>query len=319
MTNNAATNPPSCQPPDLWPDPLPDIIPYGGITLLAGAPGVGKTALLASIARNFRDGRPIFGHQPNPLPAIGIIAADRGWSRGARVWFERAGYPDIRSYSMADDRTFDPRSLRKRFDRAQRLLDFIDKLHLPPGSLVLVDPIALFLGGNLLDYDCCAVGCHEIRAGLMLRQLTLLATAHSAKLRADPKARYLRPQDQILGSTALFGFSDTQMYLGSPEETGESYYTFVWHPHLAKPEAFLLGRDEQGLFVPYDGADQGNCARVMRLFPDDSTEVAFATLAELADALPLSKATLKRVLEVLLERGRIARVGHGKYARVLMH
>jgi hypothetical protein len=313
MTKDAI-EPTGCQP-----DPLPNIIPFGGISLLAGAPNVGKTCLLAWIARCFRDSRPIFGHQPNPLPAIGIVSADRAWARGAGAWFARAGFPDIRVYSMADDASFDCRRLRRRFERSTVLIEFIDKLQLPPGSLVLIDPIGMFLGGNLNDYDTCAVACHEIRYALAQRGLTLLATAHSAKIKADKRERYLRLQDQILGSTALFGFTDTQMYLASPEETSKEYYTFVWHPHLARVEFHLLSRDEQGLFVPYDGADQGNCARVLMLFPDDATEIAFAALAEHAELIPISKATLKRVLDVLIERQRVVRVAHGRYARVLLH
>ena len=78
---------------------------------------MGKTALLASLARAFRDNRPIFGHQPAPLPAVGVINADRGWARGAGVWFTRAGFADVRYYSMADDPTFDARTLRRRFER----------------------------------------------------------------------------------------------------------------------------------------------------------------------------------------------------------
>ena len=54
-------------------DPIPRIIPAYGISLLAGAPNVGKTALLASMARSFRDNRLIFGHQPSVVPAIGVI------------------------------------------------------------------------------------------------------------------------------------------------------------------------------------------------------------------------------------------------------
>src|SRR5215831_4712701 len=95
-------------------DPLHGIIPANGITLFAGAPNVGKTALLTWMARCFRDGTPIFGHTPTRIPAIGFINADRGWTRGAGEWFKRVGFEDVRYYSMADDRTFNPRSLRKK-------------------------------------------------------------------------------------------------------------------------------------------------------------------------------------------------------------
>jgi AAA domain len=300
-------------------DPLPNIIPAYGITMLAGAPNVGKTALLASLARAFRDGKPIFGHQPGTIPAIGVVNADRGWARGAGEWFRRVGFPEVRYYSMADDRSFDPRMLRRKFERSQRLIEFIDRLKLPPRSVVVVDPISLFLGGNLLNYDDCAVACHEIRQALMTRLLSLIAAAHSSKLKADKRERYVRLQDQILGSTAIYGFTDTQMYLASPEETGKAFYTFVWNSHLAPPELFSLERDEQGLFVPYSGADQGNCTRVLALFPDDGSEITTAVLKELAEAIPLSRATLFRVLETLVERERIEKVRQGVYRRIAIH
>ena len=302
-----------------WLDPLPHIIPAGGISLLAGAPNVGKTALVASLLRDLRDGRLIFGHQPNPVSAIALISADRGWLRGAGEWFRRVGYGDILHYAMVDDPAFDPRSLRRKFERTLRLMEMVDKLKLPAHALLSVDPMGLFLGGNLNDYDTCAVACHEIRTMLRDRVLSLLGLAHSIKLRADKRDRYLRLQDQILGSTALFGFGDTQMYLASPEEIAKPYYVFLWHPHGAKPESFQLDRDEQGLFVAYDGADQGNCTRILALFPDDDAEITLAALVELAEAIPLSRATVKRVLETLMERQRIVRVKHGSYRRIVVH
>src|SRR6188508_3150130 len=97
----------SCQVP--YTDPLPGILPQGGISLLAGAPNVGKTALIAGILRNFRDQRPIYGKQPAPVAAIGYVNADRSWARGSGVWFERVGYPEIPQYTMSDDATFNPK------------------------------------------------------------------------------------------------------------------------------------------------------------------------------------------------------------------
>lgn len=316
MPKHKSTTPPSCQ---LGIDPIPLIIPAYGISLLAGAPGIGKTALLASMAVNFRDNRPIFGHQPSPIEAIGVVNSDRNWDRGTGEWFRRVGFPEVRYYSMCDDRSFNPKSLRKKWERTLRLQEFVEKLRLPAESLLLVDPVSLFLGGNLLDYDSCAVACMEIRRLLNDRHYTLIGTAHSGKLKADKKERYVRLQDQILGSTALFGFTDTQMYLASPEETGKEYYSFVWNSHLAAPEVFSMERDEQGLFVPYSGADQGNCARVLALLPDSGDPITFAALLELAEAIPLSRATLRRVIDVLLERERVVKVTHGVYRLVVLH
>lgn len=312
--------PPVCQAPDAPSPPVPDVIPGrlpgGGISILAGAPNIGKTALLSTILRDLRDHRPIFGHEARALPGIGIVNADRGWSKGAGLWLARAGFPEVRYYSLADDTTFNPKRLRHKHERTDLLANFADRLELPPGSLLSVDPISLFLGGNLLDYDACMVACHEIRAYLRLRRYTLLATAHSAKLKADKRERYLRMQDQVLGSTAISGFTDSALYLASPAETGKSYYLLVWHPHGDKEETYSLERDDQGLFVPYSGVDGATQARVLSLFPAENVEISLAALVEYAEALPLSRATVKRTLETLIDRGSVERAGRGLYRRV---
>lgn len=313
----APTDPPPAaplQPPIA--DVIPELLPGGGISILAGAPNMGKTALISTIVRDLRDGRPIFGHQPRALPGIGIINADRGWAKGAGLWFTRAGFAEIPYYSLSDDPTFNPKQLRRKFDRTDMLAGMIDRLKLPPESAIIVDPVSLFLGGNLLDYDTCMVACHEIRAYLRERRYTMLATAHSAKLKADKRERYMRMQDQVLGSTAISGFSDSQLYLASPQETGKDYYLLVWHPHGAKEETFCLERDEQGLFVAYTGVDTATQTRVLGLFPADNAEIGLGALVEYAEALPLSKATVKRALDALADRGVIVRARRGMYQRV---
>lgn len=305
---------PSTIPPASQLDPLPEIIPAGSVSLISGAAGLGKTALLATFARWFRDGTPIFGHQPNPVPAIGIIAADRSWERGAAHWFERAGYPDIAHYSMQDDRSFDARSLRRKFERTMRLAEFTDRLKLPAGSLLLVDPMGLFLGGNLMDYDACAVACLEIRAMLRDRGLTLLGTAHSGKMKTDQRERYTRLQDHILGSSALLGFSDTQMVLAGPEE-GQTAYTFLWLSHLAAPETFQLERGDDGIFRLATGSDRASCQQVLALLPLNGSPATFRDLVALARVIPLAQKTVQRALEQLVIDGVVVKVKHGVYCR----
>ncbi len=311
-------NPPgsSSDEPRIVPDVISEFLPGGGISLLAGAPNMGKTAILSTLVRDIRDCKPVFGHQPMKLPGIGIINADRGWAKGAGLWFSRAGFSDVPHYSLADDPAFNPKKLRHRHERTDLLANFIDRLKLPWGSLIVVDPISLFLGGNLLDYDACMVACHEIRAFLRVRGYTILATAHSSKLKADKRERYMRMQDQILGSTALLGFTDTQMYLAGPQETGKSYYVFLWHPHGAKPETFFLDRDENGLFVDWDGGNTRTQQQVLRLFPDHGVLVNLADLITSAQEIPLSRKTIQRSLDRLMDTGMIEKVGHGVYRKL---
>lgn len=300
-----------------YPDPIPLVIPASGISLLAGAPGVGKTAFLATLLKAFRDHQPIFGHQPALLPdnGIAIISADRSWD-STKIWFERAGWPEVPVYSVIDDPAFTKSKLRRRHDRVTLLSEFIDKMAVPRGGLIIVDPISLFLGGNLLDYDTCMVSCMEIRDLLRARSLTCIATAHSSKQKSEKKDRYLRLQDRILGSTALFGFTDTQMYLASPEEIDEKYYAFLWQPHMLPVETFRLARDPQGLFTAYiEDPQQGTRSLLLACFPEDGTALARSDLRAKANEIPLANSTFNNLLRQLIESGDVVKISHGVYAR----
>jgi hypothetical protein len=310
---SVTTQPSPCQ------DPLPDILLCGGIAILAGAPNIGKTALLAGMLRDLSRGLPIFGIQPAKIPAIGFIAADRGWMRGAGVWFERAGYPEIHHYSLLDDPSFNSMRLNKHHERVQLLAEFVDKLSLPRGSLVAVDPMSLFLGGNMLDYDVSAKALIQIqKIILMPTSLAMICTAHTAKLKADKRERYARVVDQTYGSTGIGGHSDTMMYLAGPHETGKAYHEFTWHPHKRLPATFKLEQDEQGLFRPYQGLialDTSKHGSVLALFPPDGATMEFGALVVAAQQIPVSRRTVKRVLEELMAAGAVEHVGHGLYRR----
>lgn len=162
------------------PDPLPSIILGGSVNLLAGVPGVGKTALLAWILTRFRDRLPLFGRLPNPVPKIAFLSVDRSWQQSSRAWFELVGYSDIVQYSLQDDMEFDVDRLEHRRNRMKIFNESLDKLEpFPLGTLVIVDPIAPFLGGNLLDYDACMVACARIRRSCLRRGITLIGDRKS--------------------------------------------------------------------------------------------------------------------------------------------
>src|SRR5262245_4070699 len=120
-----------CQVPA---DLVTDYLPGGGITLLAGAPNLGKTALLSGLLRELQKGRPVYGHPSRVVP-IGYVNADRGWDKGAGMWLGRASVDALPFYSMADDPDFSPKRLRRKFERVDVLASFIDRLKLPPDSL----------------------------------------------------------------------------------------------------------------------------------------------------------------------------------------
>lgn len=296
-----------------FPDPLPGVITYGSLNLLAGASGVGKTCLLAWFLTQLRDGCPVFGRKPNTPVKLGYIGADRG-AGTARYWLDKAGYADIAFYSLADDDAFNTQRLRSKIHLIKILGECLDRLELPPGSLAAVDPVALFMGGNLNDYMNCALACLEMRRECRRRQITMIGTAHASKQKNDKADRYQRLQDRILGSSAQLGYGDTQLYLASPEETNERFYTFLWHSHTAPAEVFPLGRGADGMFLPWEqsvvAAEEG---RVMETIPEDGSEIPLVTILGLCS--DISKATVYRRLQQLIDLGLVERTGRGRYKR----
>jgi len=232
-------------------DPLPGIFNAGFLSLLSGASGIGKTALIADLARRFRDGDTIAGHQSHAVP-VGYITADRPWD-DSRLWFNAVGFPEIRQYSILDDHGFNLDLLGKRGDGPKALASCLDQLQMPGPGIIFVDPIALFLGGNLLDYNTVALGCIKLHRQISRRvhiPHCLVGVCHTAKQKADAKDRYMRPQDRINGSGALLGFTATQITLMSPEEYGKgSIYHLFLNPHHRRPETWYLEKsNETGLF-----------------------------------------------------------------------
>jgi len=311
-------------------DPLPPVLLAGSVNLLAGAPGTGKTAFLAWWITQFAQGLPVFERQPTQIPFQGWITADRSWDRSTVKWFELAGYPELPHYSLQDDRSFKKARLRNRRDRIAIFRECLDAVaqqapggQLPVGSLIYADPIALFLGGNLVDYDTCAVACSEIREICLDRGISVIGTAHSAKQKAEKKDRYLRLQDRILGSAALFGYTDTQLYLAAPEELDVDHYTFLWAPHHARTQTFALHRDEQGLFVPgtemtplpsTGGRPKVSDAWITTAFAVDNTpDQTFRQLQVHADRAGVSRATATRQIRDAVSEGRLRAVRRGVY------
>ncbi len=237
----------------LYTDPIPGIIPFGTTTLLAGASQLGKTAMIASWTTRFRDGRSICYH-PTAVPkAIGVLVVDRK-SQSHKEWFTRAGWPDIPMYSYRDD----PKTNWEDFLQRPKLkglllygLDRLEKDHgVGRGSLIICDPISPFIAGNLIDYKHTLVGLGVIDQLCSERGVTILGIAHMSKQKGGDKEKYNRPQDRILGSAALGGFTDTQIYMLHPDDTDHGNYELGWIPHNAPSESFQFERDGEGLFTP---------------------------------------------------------------------
>lgn len=304
-----------------FPDPIPGVLPFGTLTVMAGAAGVGKTAMLAEWIQRWRTGRPIWGHPSHPPTAFCYIAADRQWA-SHQLWFDAVGYPEIPRYSLADDPTFDLNSLtnpKTALDLLPRALDrAFNGQPCPAGAHVFIDPVSpLFIVGNPNSQRDVARTMIGMSRECQQRQINLTVTAHFAKQPANSADRYQRPQDRIAGSNAFAGFSDTQIYMLDPEPAAQQpWHILGWVPRHAKPEEFTCRRNDHGLFVPYDMLVEDTTAHYLFdiLCASDDEYMRLEDVADQALKLhTYSKATVKRGLARLITQGRAAKVGRGKY------
>lgn len=302
-------------PPQPFLDPIPDIIPFGSICMLAGASGVGKTALLSEWAKRFIDGRQICHRTTNAPTGIGIIVGDRRW-KDHRKWFVKAGFPYIANYSFRDDHSFNwDTGFITRAQCASTFRRCLDRMGAQPGWIIILDPLALFIPGNLNDYKTCAAGIGSLDKVILERQITVLGLAHMGKQKGNADDRYTRPQDRILGSTALLAFSDTPMYLLGPDiDDNREEYEFGWIPHHSPQEQFLFKRNDKGLFVPVyrTPKDIEDVTKVLELIPAGEDGIATKELESLAfEHLGMSRPTVQRRLQLLDQMGQITRrYGH---------
>lgn len=244
--------PPAPAPAPAFPDPIPDVIAFGSLTMFAGPPGAGKTTLLVDWFRRWLHGEPICGKPTNPPTALGLLIADRQ-ATGSRKWLDAVGLGDqVKVYCIADDPSFPINDLKV----STKVIDIfnrsVDQLQLPPGALLVVDPITpLFVVGRPNEQRDVALSMLHYSRISRQRQLTMVFTGHFSKQPGKKEDRYARPQDRIAGSVSFVGYTDTQVYL-IPPESDQPAHELGWVPRHAPEEKFYFTRGADGLFIPYD-------------------------------------------------------------------
>lgn len=311
-------NQPIPHPSSVYPDLIDHIMPAGSINLISGGSGVGKTAFIADWCARFRDERQIcWKPTRRPTGGIGVIVGDRKWS-SHKQWFDAVGFGDIPHYSLRDDAGFNWDAFFNRSTLPDTFKRCINYLNLGRDALIIVDPISLFIHGNLIDYKQTAVGLAKLDKVCTSLGVTILGIAHTAKQKGDKKDRYVRPQDRILGSSAFAGFTDTVMYLIGPEELDTEYHGFGWIPHHSAPETFSFSRHpETGLFIPYDAPNkESDLHYLYGLVTEDSVGTATKEVVDAsASHLDVARTTIYNYLNLLMARGLIEKVGRGKWKR----
>lgn len=224
------------------------ILPKREVSILSGASGAGKTTLIVQLLAAIVAGEDSwFGHHINHPVRIAYVAADRTWESYAEL-AERAALDTSRLQvrSLVDDESIDVTRLER--DSMQLLHGLIGSFDSP--DLIVVDPMVVFLGVDPNKYNSVAPRLIQMGRWCKAGGYTILATHHATKARTDYS--FKRPQDRISGSSALLGFTSSQLFLSAADEIGKPYSEFAAVNHNAPPEAIKLMRDERGMFAKFE-------------------------------------------------------------------
>jgi hypothetical protein len=313
-----AANPQSGNARTTWPDPIPGLLPFGTLTIFAGAPGVGKTTMLLEWLRRWRDGRTICTHPTTGPTWVYYVCADRGLLR--EDFYALAGFSEQLSfYSVVSaDSGLNVDDLQKSTHGKDLLRHVLTALQPIPGSHLIIDPISpLFISGSPNAQRDVAASLIRLSRTIEEYQINITGTAHFGKQKADKNDRYRRPQDRISGSGAFSGYSDTQIYLVDPE-VKQPYYLLGWNPRYSKPEEHKFTREQW--FVPYIGLDD------VGVDPDRPTQIAellpvdglrYTEWSDLAQhTFSISERTFERAFALLKDRGIILKDDDGRWHRI---
>lgn len=280
------------------------LLPSREVSILAGASGVGKSTLIFQLVAAISNGEDDFlGHRIAYPQTVGYLAADRTWDSytelASRVGLDLSR---IQTCSLVDDESIDVMRLER--DPMDLLLSLLGRFR--GATLIIVDPMVLFLGVDPNRYH--EVAPRLIRMGRWCRRnsFTILATHHATKARTDYS--FLRPQDRVSGSSALLGFTSSQLFLAGADEIRKPYSEFVAVNHNAPPESIKLSRGPNGIFQRWEPQDVNGAlaATVLTAVAKGAT-----TKTQLQTQTRIDPATLEGLLEAMVQAELLIAAGKG--------
>lgn len=294
------------------------LLPRQQVSILAGASGAGKSTLIFQMVARLQHNEPVFGNDIVPDLKIAYIRGDRSWEMEGRHMAEKAGVDldHFPVWSLTDDLT----TPETKFEHhPMELLD--EQLgKMLPADLIIIDTLPSFFGCDTNAYH--ATAARLIRVGRWCKKygITILGTHHSSKARTD--FTFKRPQDRILGSAALLGFSSNHLYLMEPEEGGSAVFQLHVLDHLMGSQVHSFqrlpeGDPKGGLFVPWTPEMTIlQTQQVLNALPDQQS----VTKTFLVEAIPaLQPVAIDAALRELLKTGAVVAAGHGRLKKAQMH
>lgn len=317
-----------------FPDIIPGVLPVGSANIFSGPTRAGKSTLLAQMIASLLKGEPVFGEPCRRPMDVVYVALDHSW-RVYQHTFDQVGVGlgDIRHYALRDDTKVNvAHELHEKVEKhgtysAMELL--LGKVYggspVPPDILVIVDPIHPLCGKDINDYSKVQLSLNGIGQYCGHRQVTVLGTAHTAKVQFDPKKQYVRAIDRAAGSTALGGYSETVFSLVIPQELappnreGQFGKVYEWHwgtRHQPEKVLYLMrDPDGTGLFVTTESQEpEAMSLEALALKPyfTPGQPTKTAEIVEAAAQAGIAKRTVERYLQTLYTAaGRIRQVKKG--------
>lgn len=238
---------------------------------------------------------------------LGYIVADRT-SEDLLETAQSVGVnvEQLKLRSLVDDKSID----MGKFETAPTTVLFELLESLQGCELIIVDPLIVFTGVDTNKYHLNAAKLIRINRFCMDHHLTVLGTHHATKARTD--YGFKRAQDRISGSSALLGYTSTQLFLAAPEETeGGQYYEWTIVSHHAAPRTLYLTRHKAG----FDLIKEATIA------PPPPLEVQIMGLlsvgpcktGDLCRACKANRSYVYRILEQMTDTGVVVKERHGIY------
>jgi len=283
------------------------LLPRNQISILAGASGVGKSTLILQLLGMIQRGEPLpGGHDYQPGMRVAFIKADRNTDELVDAALDcRCDITQMHVEGLVGQGF----GQRIRLNSKGLLMELLARCL--PCDVVVIDPLVALFGDDPRMYNKMFGHLVELADWCAENSVTIWGTHHTVKARTD--FGFKRPQDQISGSSALLGFSSTQMILCPPEG---QIVTYQFHivPHRLPPETLNFTRDDHGLFVPWTGdLDNLDTKKVLEMFPDPDKTI---TKAYVATAFPdMPPQDLDAHLKVLIEQGWLTKAAHGRLRR----
>lgn len=277
--------------------------------MLVGASGAGKSMLLLQAIQAWEQGRPY----PIEFEAtrVAYVTSDRGGtSVDGRI--ARLGLKKVEHYNIVNDVSLSKSTITNH----ELLLSAVMKKLQHPFDLLVLDPIGLFLPAGLNDYHKAAWGMVSMNRFAAKNGMTIIGVHHATKIKTD--SDFLRPQDRISGSSALQGYTSSQIILIQGSEKGSEIDQLHIIHHDAPPEMYELVRNDEGLFVLHKDVERKRRSpnetailSVIRAMPEEEF-----TVQDIIERTGIPQPTVYRILKGFQIEGKIEKIRQGAYKKI---